>query len=157
MLDRRWSLVDANDAAVRLITTFGGPDAMSVADGNAMRLLVHPAGLRRAITNFDEVGGHLVDRIVREAASYPDDELASLADELVELVGGVPRAAPDAALPLVITSTLRRGDVEGSLLSMLASVGGALDVTLSELVVELFYPVDPVSAATLESLAQVPT
>jgi transcriptional regulator with XRE-family HTH domain len=154
VLDRRWSLVDANDAAVRLITTFGGTRAMAVAEGNAMRLLVHPDGLRRAIVNFDEVGGHLADRIVRKAASYPDDhELATLAEELLSLVGDVPRAQPDASLPLVIASTLRHGDVEVALLSMLASVGGALDVTLSELVVELFYPLDPGSAATLEELA----
>lgn len=154
VLDRRWSLVDANDAAVRLITTFGGPKAMAVAEGNAMRLLVHPEGLRGAIANFDLVGGHLADRIEREAASYPDDDdLAVLAAELVALIGDVARAAPDAPLPLVISSTLCRGDDEVSLMSMLASVGGALDVTLSELVVELFYPTDPASAATLETLA----
>lgn len=154
VLDRHWSLVDANDAAVRLITTFGGPDAMAAAEGNAMRLLLHPHGLRPAIANVDEVAGHLVDRIVRDAASHPDDaDLAALGDELVALAGDVPRARPDAALPLVVTTTLRTGDHEVSLLSMLASVGGALDVTLSELVVELFYPTDLASAATLRALA----
>lgn len=89
MLDRHWSLIDANAAAVRLIGVVGGPDALAVAGGNAMRLLVHPDGLRPAIANF-------------------------------------------------------------------AEVGGALDVTLSELVVELFYPTDAASAAALEVLAAAP-
>lgn len=158
VLDRQWSLIDANDAAVRLITIFGGSRAMAVADGNAMRLLVHPEGLRRAIVNFEEVGGHLADRITREAAAYPnDDRLAALADELVALIGDVPRTDPDVALPLVVTSRFRRDDHELALMSMLATVGGALDVTLSELVVELFYPIDPASAATLEALDSAPT
>lgn len=154
MLDRRWALIDANDAAVRLITAFGGDDAMAAVAGNAMRLLVHPDGLRSAITNFDVVGGHLADRIAREAAAYPDDDqLAALASELTDLIGDVPRTDPDVPLPMVIDSHLQAGDLEVGLLSMLASVGGALDVTLSELVVELFYPTDPASAATLETLS----
>lgn len=154
LLDRHWALVDANDAAVRLISTFGGPRALTVAEGNAMRLLVHPDGLRRAIVNFDEVGGHLAERISREAASYPDDvELATLADDLAELIGPVSRRGPDEPLELVVASELRRGDHEVRLLSVLASVGGALDVTVSELVVELFFPADPASAAMLETMA----
>lgn len=154
VMDRHWSLVDANTAAVRLISVFGGPDALSVAEGNAMRLLVHPDGLRPAITNWDQVGGHLADRIVREAAGYPDDhELAALADELVDLIGEVPRSDGDARLPLVVTSELRRGEHQVSLMSTLTTVGGALDVTVSELVIELFHPTDPISAAVLETLA----
>lgn len=153
VLDRHWNLIDANAAAVRLITAFA-PDALAVAEGNAMRLTVHPQGLRSAIVDFPEVGGHLADRITREAASYPDDhELAALADEMLGHIGEVPRAGPDAPLPLVIATHLRRDDLELRTMSMLASVGGALDVTLSELVVELFYPVDTASAATFETLA----
>lgn len=155
VLDRRWNLVSANGATGRLIATFGGERALEVADGNAMRLIVHPDGLRSSIVNFDEVGGHLVDRIRREAASHPDDdELQDLADELVDLVGDVPHAAPDAVLPMTVETEMRAGDVTVSTISMLATVGGALDVTLSELVVELFYPADPTSAATLEAMAR---
>lgn len=154
VLDRQWGLVDANPAAVGMIAAMGGDQALAVADGNAMRLLVHPDGLRRSIVNWEEVGGHLADRITREAASYPDDTvLQDLASEMLDLIGPVPRTGPDAALPLVVESHMRSGDVEVATLSMLASVGGALDVTLSELVVELFYPADPASAATLEALA----
>ena len=154
VLDGHWALVDANEAAVGLITTMGGPQALAVADGNAMRLLVHPDGLRRSIVNWDEVGGHLADRITREAASYPDDTvMQDVASEMLDLIGPVPRTAPDAAVPLVVESRMRSGGLEVATMSMLASVGGALDVTLSELLVELFYPAGPTSAATLEALA----
>ena len=52
------------------------------------------------------------------------------------VVGGVLEARkgvnlPDVVLPLVIASRMRAGDVEVATLSMLASVGGALDVTLA--------------------------
>ena len=154
VLDRHWNLVSANPAAGRMIATFAGPEGMVAAEGNAMRLIVHPDGLRRSIVDWSEVGGHLADRIQREAASYPDDEeLQSLADELLALVGDVPHSAPDATLPLTIETELRTGDTRVSTISMLATVGGALDVTLSELVVELFFPADAESAATLEALA----
>lgn len=154
VLDRHWNLVSANPAAGRLIERFASSDGLAEADGNAMRLIVHPSGLRRSIVNWEEVGGHLADRIRREAASYPDDEaLQERAHDLLSLVGDVPQGAPDAPLPMTIETHLRDGDVEVSTISMLATVGGALDVTVSELVVELFYPADPTSAATLESLA----
>ncbi len=154
VLDRRWNLVAANPAAQRMIATFASPEGLEAAEGNAMRLIVHPAGLRRSIVNWDEVGGHMADRIRREAASYPDDaELASLADELLATIGEVPHAAPDATPPMTIETQMRADEVDVSTISMLATVGGALDVTLSELVVELFFPADPTSAATLEALA----
>lgn len=156
VLDRHWRLVAANPAAGRMIETFATPEGLAAADGNAMRLIVHPAGLRRAVVNWDEVGGHMADRVRREAASHPDDtELASLAEELLALIGDVPRSPPDATLPMTVETQMRAGDpaLEVSTISMLATVGGALDVTLSELVVELFYPADPASAATLETLA----
>ena len=154
VLDRHWNLVKANAAAERLIAGFSTPRGLEAAAGNAMRLIVHPAGLRSCIVDWEEVGGHMADRISREAASHPDDEaLQELADELLHLIGDVPHSAPDASLPLIVETHLRRGRDEVTLFSMLATVGGALDVTLSELVVELFYPADPGSAATLETMA----
>lgn len=142
VLDRHWNLVDANDAAVALIGTYGGTRAMEVAEGNAMRLLVHPDGLRESIRNFDEVAGHLAHRITREAASYPDDTaLAALAEEMLGHLGDVPPRPPDAPVPMVVTTHLERDGHSTSLVSLLATLGGALEVTLSELVVELFYPV----------------
>lgn len=154
VLDRHWTLVSANPAAGRMIELFGTPAGLEVARGNAMRLFVHPDGLRTSIVNWEEVGGHLADRIRREAATYPDDtELQALADELLETIGEVPQAPPDATLPMTIETEMRAGGHAVSTISMLATVGGALDVTLSELVVELFFPADPASAATLEALA----
>ena len=154
VLDRHWNLVQANRAAGHLIARFSTPGGLEAADGNAMRLIVHPDGLRSCIVDWAEVGGHMADRISREAASYPDDEgLQRLAEELLALIGDVPHSPPDAALPLIVETHLRRDDDEVTLFSMLATVGGALDVTLSELVVELFYPADPASAATLETMA----
>jgi transcriptional regulator with XRE-family HTH domain len=154
VLDRHWNLVAANPAAGRMIATFAGPDGVEVARGNAMRLIVHPDGLRRSIVNWTEVGGHMADRIRREAASYPDDDdLQALAEELLATIGDVPHSPPDATLPMTVETQMRHEGREVSTISMLATVGGALDVTVSELVVELFFPADPASAATLQAMA----
>lgn len=154
VLDRHWNLVTANAAAARLIGALVGPDGLAAAAGNAMRLIVHPDGMRRAIVNWSEVGGHLLDRVEREAAWYPDDDdLQALAAELRDTIGEVDHTPPDAALPMLIPTRVRTDGGDIAMFSMLATVGGALDVTLSELVVELFYPADDVSGDRLANLA----
>lgn len=157
VLDRRWDLVTANRSAASLVATLAGPDAVARAGGNAMRLLVAEDGLRPTIVNWDEAAAELAERIRTEAAAYPDDaDLAALAAELLEAIGPLQPRRPDQAMELLVPLHFRAGDLEVRTFSMLATVGSALDVTLSELVVELFHPADQASAAALECLAGQP-
>jgi len=48
---------------------------------------------------------------------------------------------------------LRHGESELTLLSVVATFGTPLDVTLSELVIESFYPADEVTRAVLAGTA----
>lgn len=154
VLDRRWNLVTANQAAGALLSQVASPAALEDSAGNVMRLLVHPEGLRHAIVNWREVAAELVERVRTEAAGYPDDaDLQVLAAELIEAIGPVPERAPDTPLEVLIPIHLRLADRDIRTFSMLATVGSALDVTLSELVIELFHPADEASAAALRQLA----
>jgi transcriptional regulator with XRE-family HTH domain len=153
VLDRRWQLVTANAAAAALIGAVARPAAIEAAGGNLMRLLVHPDGLRHAVVNWEEVAGELAERIRGEAAGYPRDaELQALAAELVEAMGPLPTRPPDAPLELLLPVHLRIAGADVRMFSMLASVGSALDVTVSELVIELFHPADEASAGMLRRL-----
>lgn len=157
VLDRRWNLVTANRAAGTLISALARPDGIAAANGNAMRLLAHPDGLRSAIVNWDEVATELAERVRSESAAYPDDaELADLAAEILELMAPLPDRPHDAPLEVLLPVHFRRDEVEIRTFSMLTTVGSALDVTLSELVVELFHPADEASAVALRSLAHAP-
>ena len=141
IVDRRWDLVSANDAALAILTEDVDP-ALLQPPVNAMRVSLHPDGLARRIKNFDDYSAHLVTRLHRQAALSGDPALDALLDELKGYPGVVEAstlAVEPADLlfaPLVIES---RG-TELTFFSTLATFGTALDITMEELAIESFYP-----------------
>src|SRR4029079_10252375 len=81
IVDRRWDLVSANDAALGILTEDVDP-ALLQPPVNAMRVSLHPDGLATRIRNFDEYSAHLITRLHREAAMAGDDKLDELLAEL---------------------------------------------------------------------------
>jgi len=150
IVDRRWDLVSANDAALAILTEDVDP-ALLQPPVNALRVSLHPDGLARRIVNLDEYSAHLITRLDRQAAMSSDTRL----DELLQELRGYPgvretsniAVAPADLLfaPLVLRS---RGN-ELTFFSTLATFGTALDITLAELSIESFYPGD---AATEDAL-----
>jgi hypothetical protein len=59
---------------------------------------------------------------------------------------------------VVVPLRLRHGDRELSFLSIMASFGTPLDVTVAELAIESFFPADPATGSVLRDLqaAQAP-
>jgi transcriptional regulator with XRE-family HTH domain len=153
-VDRHWSLVSANEALVSLI---GDVDpALMKPPVNVLRLSVHPAGLARRIVNFTEWRSHLVHRLQRQVDATGDAVLAGLAEELRSYptpdAARAPRTSHDYAgivVPLQLTTE------EGvlTLFSTTTIFGTPVDVTLSELAIEAFFPADPESARMLRQLA----
>lgn len=149
IVDGTWNLLRANAPAFWLCSQV---DPMLLEPpANVVRLSVHDAGLRPHISNFGEYAGHLADRVRSAAAARRSPELAALAQELDDLVGRAPGpAAGEAtfAIPMCI-------EVEGrplALFSTIATFGTAVDVGLSELSIETFYPADDATARILSSL-----
>ena len=155
-VDRHWSLISANDALVSLI---GDVDlALMRPPVNVLRLSIHPAGLARRIVNFTEWRNHLVARLHKQVDATGDARLAALIEEL--------RAypTPDAAARgsksnhdyagIVVPLQLMTGEGVLTLFSTTTIFGTPVDVTLSELAIEAFFPADPETGLALRRLAE---
>lgn len=148
-VDRHWNLVAANAAVGALMegvepTVLGPPT-------NVMRLALHPGGLAPRIGNLGQLRGHMLARLARQATASGDAVLAEL---LRELRGYPAPPAPhdghqEEGEALAIPFRLRHGDAELSFLTTTMVFGTAAEVTLSELTVETFFPMDDATAAAL--------
>jgi hypothetical protein len=99
------------------------------------------------IVNLPQWRAHLLARLHRQAQATGDARLAGLYDELAAYPGGESGRAP--ATDVVVPLRYRAGDTELSFLSLTAVVGTPLDITVSELAIESFYPADETTAAAL--------
>lgn len=155
VVDRTWNLVQANNATARLTGLLPDPEAAAdAAAGNVLRLLLHPQGLRPHVVNFGEVSAVLLQRLRREVAHHGgDDQLTALLAEAEELAGAVtpPRVEPSAR-DLAVPLHLDLGGRRLRLLTMIATIGAAHDVTVAELRIETLLPAD---AATRDALAEL--
>jgi hypothetical protein len=154
-VDRHWSLVSANDALFALV---GDVDpALLRPPVNVLRLSIHPAGMARRIVNFTEWRNHLVERLRRQVDMTGDAALAALIEELRTYP--TPDAAARSLKPkhdyagIVVPLQLA---TEGGVLTLFSTTtvfGTPVDVTLSELAIESFFPADPETALLLRRMA----
>jgi transcriptional regulator with XRE-family HTH domain len=155
-VDRHWSLVSANEALVSLI---GDVDpALMKPPVNVLRLSIHPAGLARRIVNFTEWRNHLVHRLQRQVDATGDAVLAGLIEELrsyptPDAAARAPRASHDYA-GIIVPLQLSTGEGLLTLFSTTTIFGTPVDVTLSELAIEAFFPADLESTQMLRRLAE---
>jgi len=156
-VDRHWSLVAANDALYPLIE--GVDPALLRPPVNVLRLSIHPAGLARRIVNFTEWRSHLVARLRRQVDVTGDGFLSDLAEELMAYPtpDGAARGAASAQDYGGVLVPLRLSTGEGmlTLFSTTTVFGTPVDVTLSELAIEAFFPADPETGLALRRLAEL--
>ena len=122
-----------------------------------LRLSLHPDGLAPRIMNFGEWRAHLLTRLRQQVDSTADAGLVGLLEELRSYpvpkgVGGRLSDTTDyggVAVPL----RLRTDFGELSLISTTTVFGTAVDVALSELAIEAFYPADAATADALRRMA----
>lgn len=154
-VDRHWTLIAANRAVGPLLA--GAAADLLRPPVNVLRLSLHPAGLAPRIENFGQWRGHVLTRLARQVDVSADPVLVSLHAELKALpVPGSSglEAGPDAGMAgghadVVVPLRLR---TEAGLLSFFSTTtvfGTAVDVTLSELAIEAFFPADAATAETL--------
>ncbi|MGX6607819.1 helix-turn-helix domain-containing protein [Micromonosporaceae bacterium Da 78-11] len=140
LIDRHWTMVDANDAVAAL--TEGCAAWLLEPPVNVLRLSLHPVGMAPRIGNLAEWRTHVLHRLDRQAAATADPVLRELHAELADYPGGLSTARPDG---LVVP--LRLGGL--SFFSVTSVLGTPLDVTLQELAIESFLPADAATAAAL--------
>ena len=155
-VDRGWNMVMANEAA--LLLTAGVDPALLEGHVNVYRLTLHPGGLAPRLLNFTDVAAYAVEQLRRSAATTGDPGLARLLEEVLAYPD-VARIRPLLDLaegdepPLLVPFRMAGPTGEISLFTTITTFGTPMDVTLDELAVELFYPADEASAATLRDLA----
>jgi transcriptional regulator with XRE-family HTH domain len=155
LVDRRWNLIAANGAATVLVDGVA-PEVLD-PPCNVLRASLHPKGLAPRIVNLDEWTAHVLGNLRRQVAVTGDDELRDLADELAgyaEEMGVAdprPHEGPRAIAPsgIAMPMRLRTDDEELAFITMIATFGTALDITLTELALETFLPADAPTAAAL--------
>jgi len=149
-IDRHWNLVTANRMVAPLLS--GIPQRLLGQPLNVLRLSFHPEGLAARTVNLAEWCGHLVERLHRQCEATADPELLALYRELKAFP--IPaRAAPLASDSVVIPFKLRHDGQVLSFFSTTMVFGTPVDITLSELAVESFFPADDATAARMRSIA----
>lgn len=150
-VDRHWTLVAANDAIPGLLT--GVDPELLKPPVNVLRLALHPAGLAPRTVNLAEWRGHLLERLRRQVEASADPVLIALRDELQAYP--VPRESRPKRLArdydgIIVPFELA---TEAGVLAFFGTVtvfGTPVDVTLSELALECFYPADAATAEILQ-------
>lgn len=154
-VDRQWHLVAANAVLPKLLEGIAEA-ALLAPPVNVLRLSLHPAGLAPRIANLAEWRAHVLERLHRQVEASGDADLAALLAELRALPCP-PKVAPTSpalvpggvVVPLLLDSPAGRL----ALLSTTTVFGSPMEVTLSELAIEAFYPADAETAARLRALA----
>lgn len=153
-VDRGWNLISANRMIAPLLD--GVDPELLKPPLNVLRLTLHPRGLSQRIANLHEWRAHLLERLRREVELTADAALSDLLTELraYPIPGGQPVRKPaddygGVAIPFRINSAL--GPL--SFFSTTTVFGTPVDVTLSELTLETFFPADSQTAEALRGLA----
>jgi transcriptional regulator with XRE-family HTH domain len=148
--DRHWNLVSANRMVMPLLA--GIPARLLAPPVNILRLAFHPDALAARTVNLAEWSSHLLERLHRQCETTADPELIRLYDELKAYP--VPaRPAPLPAESIAIPFRMRFGAEVLSFISTTMIFGTPVDITLSELALETFFPADELTAARMRSMA----
>jgi hypothetical protein len=160
--DRHWTIVAANNATNRLLKVVTAE--LLQPPVNILRAALHPQGLAPHIQNLEEWRVYTFRRLQRQIDLTDDPVLRDLLREL----SGYPHKYAGHHTPSLGQSDLSKASyiglvvrlrlvVEGTVLSFFSAstvLGGPVDITLSELAIESFFPADQSTAHALQKLAQ---
>jgi transcriptional regulator with XRE-family HTH domain len=155
-VDRHWNLVASNAAVGRLI---GSADpALLQPPVNVLRLSLHPQGLAPRIVNYTQWRAHLLARLHAQIDVTADPSLAKLMQELsaypkpTSAKSARPSPSEDYA-GVIVPLQLATDNGTLSFFSTTTVFGTPVDITLSELALESFFPADTATAEALRGLA----
>ena len=144
VVDRRWNVLQANRGAAALVAFLVGP----LAPGAALNLadaLVAPDVLRPHLANWAEVVRYFLRSVEADAIADGTAETAALLQRLLGYEGvrsALVPAAPVAVEGPVLPMHFRKGDAVLRLFTTIATLGTPQDITLQELRIESFFPMD---------------
>jgi transcriptional regulator with XRE-family HTH domain len=158
VVDRHWNLLKSNAGAVRLVEFLVGP----IAPGTPVNLadaLVAPDVLRPHLTNWTEVVRHFIRSVETDAAADGLAETAALLERLMAYKGvqaALSHGSDNASAGPVLAMHFRKGATSLRLFTTIATLGTPQDITLQELRIECFFPMDDATAELLRDWAGTP-
>jgi len=153
-VDRHWTLVASNAAVAALL---GGVSAeLLQGSANVLRLSLHPQGLAPRIVNLAEWRAHLLARLQQQIDRSADAQLVALRAELAAYPapGGDAPAHDSGGIAVPLRLRVDGLAAPLSLISTTTVFGTPVEVTLSELALECFYPADDATREALQRLAR---
>lgn len=139
-IDRYWTIRKANNAVAPLLA--GIAPELLAPPLNAVRISLHPGGLAPRIVNFGVWRAHLVGRLKRQVALTGDAALARLLAEAEAYPAPAATVRAQRMEGPVIPMLLKSGDRVLNLISTTTIFGTPVDVEVSELAIESFFPGD---------------
>lgn len=153
VFDLGYDILRMNKAATSLLALVGFGDRR---DQNLLRLLFDPA-LRPIFPDWEGLAAEVLRRAQRELITRPNDRrLTDLLDELLNMPGvPVDWRVPDLAgsSDPTVSMRLSLGDLELSVLGMITTFSAPNNVTLDELQIESWVPLDEQTQRYFEDAA----
>lgn len=151
-IDRHWTMVGANRALAPLVAR--ADPRLLEPPVNVLRLSLHPDGLAPHIVDWAAWRAHCLQRVERQAQASGDATLAALVEELAAYPAPPgadlePSREPAPLADVVVPFRLRTDIGLLSFFSTTTVFGSPVDVTLSELAIEAFFPADAITAHAL--------
>lgn len=158
VIDRCWNLLRSNRGALNLIKSLTGAAPPPTQDTpiNLAIALLSPDGLRPFIVNWPEVALHFIRGVQADVHADGMPETAALLNRLlafpdVPALSGL--ATPDEAQAPVLPIHFHRDGTVLQLFTTIATLGTPRDVTLDEIRIEFFFPIDDSTAQAFKSWA----
>lgn len=151
-VDRHWRMHAANRALAPFLR--GVAPELLEPPINVLRLSLHPEGVAPRVANLGQWRWHLLHRLRQQVDATGDPTLAGLLQELQGYPGPEHEEEPDADA-IAVPMRLRSESGELSFLSTTTVFGTPVEVTLSELAIESFFPADPHTAGVMRSMPLV--
>ncbi|MGE3395800.1 MAG: helix-turn-helix domain-containing protein [Sphingomonas sp.] len=150
-VDRHWTLIAHNAVVPTMLT--GVAPALLARPSNVLRLSLHPEGLAPRIANLGEWKRHLLERLAGQIAASADPVLEALREELKAYPAPAPKHRPEDMNSIVVPFELATPAGTLSFFSTTTVFGTPVEVTLSEIAIEAFFPADRETAEALRAMA----
>ena len=157
VVNHRYDILKTNRAAARLMSRFISEPSAVATPANVMHLLFDPRLCRSFVNDWKHVARTLMARIQRECLARPSDGALGKLMESLLAYPDVPQVfrAPDLSAPSepTLSIRLRRDELSLSFLTTVTVFNAPQNVTLDELKIDSFFPLDEETARTCERWA----
>ncbi|MFL5284064.1 MAG: helix-turn-helix domain-containing protein [Rhodopila sp.] len=144
VVDRRWNVLQANPGAVALVEFLVGP----LGPGAVLNLahsLVAPDIMKPHLSNWADVVRYFLRSVEADAAADGTAGTAGLLERLLHYDGvrsAMLAAAPPTPEGPVLPMHFQKDGIKLQLFTTIATLGTPQDITLQELRIESFFPMD---------------